>query len=74
MPKNLKQYAEAPVRLSAGHRLCPGCGEPTAARQVLMATEKPVIVANATGCFEVSTTIMPTLPGMCPGCMWPLRM
>jgi pyruvate ferredoxin oxidoreductase beta subunit len=24
-----------------------------------MATEKPVIVANATGCFEVSTTIMP---------------
>ena len=59
MPKNLKQYAEAPVRLTAGHRLCPGCGEPTAARQILMATEKPVIVANATGCFEVSTTIMP---------------
>lgn len=59
MPKNLKQYAEAPVRLTAGHRLCPGCGEPTAARQVLMATDKPVLVANATGCFEVSTTIFP---------------
>ncbi|MEN6303299.1 MAG: thiamine pyrophosphate-dependent enzyme [Armatimonadia bacterium] len=59
MPKNLKQYAEVPVRLTAGHRLCPGCGEPTAARQVLMATDKPVIVANATGCFEVSTTIFP---------------
>jgi pyruvate ferredoxin oxidoreductase beta subunit len=59
MPKNLKQYAEAPVRLTAGHRLCPGCGEPIAARQILMATDKPVIVANATGCFEVSTTIFP---------------
>lgn len=59
MPKNLKQMAEAPERLTAGHRLCPGCGEPTAARQVLMATEKPVIVTNATGCFEVSTTIFP---------------
>jgi pyruvate ferredoxin oxidoreductase beta subunit len=59
MPKNLKQLAEVPERLTAGHRLCPGCGEPTAARQVLMATDKPVIVANATGCFEVSTTIFP---------------
>lgn len=59
MPKNLKQYAEMPVRLTGGHRLCPGCGEPIAVRQILMATEKPVIVANATGCLEVSTTIFP---------------
>jgi pyruvate ferredoxin oxidoreductase beta subunit len=59
MPKNLKQMAEAPVRLTGGHRLCPGCGEPIAVRQVLMATDKPVIVANATGCLEVSTTIFP---------------
>jgi pyruvate ferredoxin oxidoreductase beta subunit len=59
MPKNLKQYAEMPERLTGGHRLCPGCGEPIAVRQILMATEKPVIVANATGCLEVSTTIFP---------------
>jgi len=59
MPKNLKQYAQVPPRLTGGHRLCPGCGEPTAVRQILMATDKPVIVANATGCLEVSTTIFP---------------
>jgi len=59
MPKNLKQYAQAPTRLTGGHRLCPGCGEPTAVRQVLMATDKPVIASNATGCLEVSTTIFP---------------
>jgi pyruvate ferredoxin oxidoreductase beta subunit len=42
-----------------GHRLCAGCAEPIIARQVLMGTDKPVIVTNATGCFEVSTTIYP---------------
>jgi len=42
-----------------GHRLCAGCAEPIIARQVLMATDKPVVVANATGCFEVSTTSYP---------------
>jgi pyruvate ferredoxin oxidoreductase beta subunit len=57
--KNLKQLTETPVRLTGGHRLCPGCGEPIAVRQILMATESPVIVANATGCLEVSTTIFP---------------
>jgi pyruvate ferredoxin oxidoreductase beta subunit len=42
-----------------GHRLCAGCAEPIIARQVLMATDKPVVVATATGCFEVATTIYP---------------
>lgn len=59
MAKNLKQLVDSPVRLTAGHRLCPGCGEPIAVRQVLMGTDSPVIVANATGCLEVSTTIFP---------------
>lgn len=59
MPKNLKQLSESPTLLTAGHRLCPGCGEPIAVRQVLMGTDQPVLVANATGCFEVSTTIFP---------------
>ena len=59
MAKNLKQLSEAPVRLTGGHRLCPGCGEPIAVRQILMATDKPVIATNATGCLEVSTTIFP---------------
>ncbi len=59
MAKNLKQLSEIPERLTGGHRLCPGCGEPIVVRQVLMGTESPVIAASATGCLEVSTTIFP---------------
>jgi pyruvate ferredoxin oxidoreductase beta subunit len=59
MAKNLKQLSHAETRLTAGHRLCPGCAEPIIVRQVLMATDQPVLAANATGCLEVSTTIFP---------------
>jgi len=55
----LKQLSESPVRLTGGHRLCPGCGEPIVVRQVLMGTDSPVVAVNATGCLEVSTTIFP---------------
>lgn len=57
--KSLKELTKLPTRLTSGHRLCAGCGEGIIARQVLMGTDKPVVVANATGCFEVSTTIFP---------------
>ena len=56
---NIKELTHREVRMCEGHRLCAGCAEPIIARQVLMATEKPVVVANATGCFEVSTSIYP---------------
>jgi len=56
---NLKNLSHTEDRLVEGHRLCAGCAEPIIARQVLMATDKPVVVANATGCFEVSTSIYP---------------
>jgi formate dehydrogenase major subunit len=46
-------------KLSAGHRMCAGCGAPIVVRQVLMGTDDPVVVAAATGCLEVSTTIYP---------------
>ncbi|MFO7947395.1 MAG: thiamine pyrophosphate-dependent enzyme [Armatimonadota bacterium] len=59
MAKNLKQLADSPTRLTGGHRLCPGCAEPVVVRQILAATEDPVIATNATGCLEVSTTIFP---------------
>jgi len=55
----IKEMAEMPVRLTEGHRLCAGCAEPIVAKQVLLATDKPVVVANATGCFEVSTSGFP---------------
>jgi pyruvate ferredoxin oxidoreductase beta subunit len=55
----LKELNKIPVRLASGHRLCAGCSESIIARQILMGTEKEVVVACATGCFEVSTTIFP---------------
>jgi pyruvate ferredoxin oxidoreductase beta subunit len=56
---SIKEMAERPVRLTEGHRLCAGCSEPIIAKQVLLGTDKPVIVSNATGCFEVSTSGFP---------------
>ncbi len=47
------------TKLAGGHRLCAGCGAPIVVRQVLMGTADPVVVAAATGCLEVSTTIYP---------------
>lgn len=46
-------------RLSAGHATCSGCGIPAIVRTVLGATDEPVIISNATGCLEVTTTIYP---------------
>jgi len=54
--KGLKELpAEEP--LAPGHRLCPGCGASIVVRQVLLAAPKDTIVANATGCLEVSTAL-----------------
>ena len=50
---------EASNKLAGGHRMCAGCGAPIVVRQVLMGTSDPVVVAAATGCLEVSTTIYP---------------
>ena len=56
----LKELTSDEEKLTGGHRLCPGCGAGIAARQVLLAAKgKPVVVAMATGCLEVSTTIYP---------------
>lgn len=55
----LKELAEREDRLTGGHRMCPGCGAPIIVRQVLLAIKQPVVVACATGCLEVSTTIFP---------------
>ena len=50
---------ELTKKLSAGHATCSGCGIPAIVRTVLGATDEPVIVSNATGCLEVTTTIYP---------------
>lgn len=56
---NIKELTSRPERLTGGHRLCAGCGASIAVRQVLMASKYPVVIACATGCLEVSTTIYP---------------
>jgi pyruvate ferredoxin oxidoreductase beta subunit len=54
MPKNNKKYPIAP-----GHRACAGCGQMIAARTVAEALGPDVIITNATGCLEVTTTPYP---------------
>lgn len=50
---------EITSNLERGHRFCPGCAEPIIMRQVLLAIEWPVAVAEATGCAEISTSPYP---------------
>ncbi|MCE5202372.1 MAG: thiamine pyrophosphate-dependent enzyme [Synergistaceae bacterium] len=56
---NLKELTKKQNPLTEGHRMCPGCGAPTAVRQALMAIDDPIVVVGATGCMEVSTTVYP---------------
>jgi pyruvate ferredoxin oxidoreductase beta subunit len=55
----LKELSTKEERLAPGHRMCPGCGAPIIVRQIMLAIDEPVVVANATGCLEVSTSIYP---------------
>ena len=61
MAYNFKNEIGKPERLTGGHRMCAGCGAPVAVRGVLRAlkTEVRGVIANATGCLEVSTFMYP---------------
>ena len=56
---SLKELSNIPELLAPGHRMCAGCGAPVIVRQFLRGAKAPVVVGNATGCLEVSTTIFP---------------
>ncbi len=56
-PLSLKKLALGEDRFAHGHRMCSGCGAPIVVKQVLMATDYPIIASNATGCLEVSSCI-----------------
>ena len=45
--------------LSPGHNACAGCGQLVAAQAVMRGLNKNAIIANATGCLEVTTTAYP---------------
>lgn len=51
---------ELTKKLSSGHATCAGCGIPAIVRTILGATDEPIIISNATGCLEVTTTIYPS--------------
>jgi pyruvate ferredoxin oxidoreductase beta subunit len=67
MAVRLKDLAQMEDRLVAGHGMCLGCGIPLIFKIILRATEDPIVVANATGCLEVCTTIFPRTAW---NCMW----
>lgn len=46
-------------KLAPGHSTCAGCGIPAIVRAVLGAADDPVVVVNATGCLEVTSTLYP---------------
>ncbi|MFC2159134.1 thiamine pyrophosphate-dependent enzyme [Actinomycetota bacterium] len=56
---NIREIAQKTQKLASGHRLCPGCGAGITVNMVLSSIDKPVVVVNATGCLEVSTTVYP---------------
>lgn len=55
----LKELVTKPQKMVSGHRTCQGCALPIVARSILRATDKPIVMACATGCMEVTTTIYP---------------
>ncbi len=45
--------------LSPGHNACAGCGQLVAVQAVMRGLDEDTIIANATGCLEVTTTAYP---------------
>ena len=54
-----KRQITTEEHLAPGHRFCIGCGEALAVRLVLKALGRDVIIANATGCIEICTSMLP---------------
>lgn len=57
--KTTTKKTKAKKMLSPGHRACAGCGELLAARTVAEALGPKTIIANGTGCLEVTTSPYP---------------
>ncbi|MDI6788406.1 MAG: thiamine pyrophosphate-dependent enzyme, partial [Planctomycetota bacterium] len=65
MALSLKELSKKEELFASGHRLCAGCGAAIAMRQIMLATEDPVVIANATGCVYVSTATYPYTAWKC---------
>ncbi len=53
----LKELSKKEDLFTHGHRMCSGCGAPIAVKQILLASDYPIVASNATGCLEVSSCI-----------------
>lgn len=56
---NFNEFVKSPSAIASGHRLCAGCGAAVVGKLVTKALGPDIVVANATGCLEVATTIYP---------------
>jgi pyruvate ferredoxin oxidoreductase beta subunit len=57
--KTAKKTANDRPMFASGHRACAGCGQAVAAKIVAETLGPNTIIANATGCLEVTTTPYP---------------
>lgn len=57
--ENLKELVKKQTKFVSGHRACSGCPMPIIAKNVLASINFPFVVANATGCLEVTSTTYP---------------
>ena len=53
----LKELSKKEDLFTHGHRMCAGCGAPIVVKMVLMATEYPVVAANAKSLPPVGTRV-----------------
>jgi len=64
--KNLKSFSTSAERFEGSHVLCPGCSHSIIVREVLNATNDPIIVGSSSGCLEVCTSFYPHTSWDCP--------
>ncbi|RKZ01157.1 MAG: pyruvate ferredoxin oxidoreductase [Candidatus Hydrothermota bacterium] len=57
--RTLRDLARMKRALAPGHRACAGCPFPVILKILMSATDDPLVIANATGCMEVTSTIFP---------------
>ena len=62
---NIKELSKKQSLFANGHRSCAGCGPAIVMKQVLMATDTPVVCSCATGCMEVCSSIYPYTSWRC---------
>ena len=61
----IKELLQRPNVLSSGHRMCTGCTAPIIVKLISLASKYPLVVACATGCLEVATSIYPFTAWKC---------